>query len=117
MHENLEANHLHGQAKFLEQPARAMKNELGASVRADAHNGIGLATATEKAAVKLLEASRELVPVATGVLKASGFVRDAKGNLIAGSEMTADEARAWRTLLEKQERERARQTKQESEAR
>src|SRR6185312_10851378 len=75
VHENMEAHHTKGQAKFLEAPARAMREELGDSIKGDVKNGIGLRLATQNAAVKLLHASQELVPEDTGALKASGFVR------------------------------------------
>lgn len=95
VHENMEANHPHGQAKFLEQPARQMKDTLAHSIAADAKKGIGLTVANENAAKQLFDASQELVPVETGALKASGFVKDDKGNLLAGSDMTAAEVQAW----------------------
>lgn len=99
VHENLEAHHEHGQAKFLEQPARTMKDELAHSIRGDAEHGLGLVVALENVAKKLLAASQELVPEDTGVLKASGYVKDSKGDVIAGSDMTPEEAQAWHDLL------------------
>jgi len=81
VHEDLQANHPNGgQAKFLERPARQMRNELGTKIRGDAEHGIGLKVANLNAAKALLAASQPLVPVDTGALKASGFVQDAQGN-------------------------------------
>ncbi len=62
------------QAKFLEQPAREMKDELGAIVAKAAKAGIGLQNALAVAGVRLRAASQKLVPVDVGNLKGSAFV-------------------------------------------
>jgi hypothetical protein len=87
VHENLEVNHpIHskpgrkrgldctGQAKFLEQPLRQNRSfyikEFKEMVKDYSVN-----RAIEHVAVTLLEDSRELVPVDTGNLHRSGYVR------------------------------------------
>lgn len=80
VHENLEANHPNGgQAKFLEQPAREMREELGAGVRRDMRAGMTLQQALLRAGLKLQAASQQLVPVDTGALRASAFTEVTKG--------------------------------------
>lgn len=73
VHEDLTANHPHGQAKFLEYPARVMVRALTETVAEGVERGLGFSVAMFKAAVRLLDASRPLVPVDTGMLKDSGF--------------------------------------------
>ena len=108
VHENLNAVHPHGQAKFLEKPAREMQSDLANTITTTAKAGLGLQVANQKAAVQLLEASQELVPVDTGTLKASGFVRNEQtGEIVAGSEETATELQFWRSYLKSQQRQEA----------
>lgn len=76
VHENLQARHTVGQAKFLEQPARTQGNTIAAACRQamkpkDATLEDGLRASAEK----LLALSLPLVPVDTGFLKASGHIR------------------------------------------
>lgn len=91
VHENLEANHPHGQAKFLEQPAREMRGALARTIEGNAKKGIGLRAATADAALELFKESQKLVPVDTGALKVSGFVKDDKDKLLAGKNLTPAE--------------------------
>lgn len=64
-----------GQAKFLEQPAREMRGELGKMIAADRKRGLTLKQALLRAGLRLQAASQRLVPVDTGNLRASAFVR------------------------------------------
>lgn len=74
VHENLNSNHPNGgQAKFLEQPAKEMRTELGQMVAKDLKKGVKLETALLKAGMTLQAKSQELVPVDTGALRASAF--------------------------------------------
>lgn len=74
VHENLDANHPNGgQAKFLEQPAKEMRAELGKMVAKDLKKGMPLEKALLKAGMALQAKSQELVPVDTGALRASAF--------------------------------------------
>jgi hypothetical protein len=75
VHENLTANHPNGgQAKFLEQPMRAMRDDLAAIISRSLHGKNGLEEGLRRAGQTLLEASQALVPVDTGFLRSSGFV-------------------------------------------
>jgi hypothetical protein len=62
-----------GQAKFLEAPARSMRDQLATLVRVNVQNGVPLPQAIYLACLALLAASQPLVPVNTGNLRASGF--------------------------------------------
>lgn len=75
VHENLEANHPVGQAKFLEEPARELADEMGAIVSKAMERGATLAQALLLAGLFLQRASQKLVPVDTGALKGSAFTR------------------------------------------
>jgi hypothetical protein len=75
VHEDMEKKHAEGQAKFLTQPAKAHARELGLMVRMDLQAGKPLGQALLRMARQLMDYSVKLVPVATGALKASAFVR------------------------------------------
>lgn len=75
VHENLEVHHVKGQAKFLEEPARTKRDDMVMIIREEMKAGRTLAQANRKAGQFLLRESKKLVPVDTGVLKASGYVR------------------------------------------
>jgi hypothetical protein len=75
VHENLTTHHTNGQAKFLEQPARVMKAELASIAYNALRRGATLVEAELEAGQRLLDASKQLVPVDTGQLRDSGFVR------------------------------------------
>lgn len=74
VHENLEAYHPNGQAKYLETPIRKFRNEVAAMVRRDLGNKKGLRYALLRAGRFLLRESRKLVPVRTGFLRDSGYI-------------------------------------------
>lgn len=75
VHEDLTKSHKRGQAKYLETPAKLLRNELQSIVRAAVEADRNLEAGTIEAAQLLLEESRKLVPVDTGALKASGRIR------------------------------------------
>lgn len=77
VHEDLEAYHPNGQAKYLEQPARELSGsgELAAIVRAAKKRGATTEQALLLAGLRLQRDSQELVPVDTGNLRASAFTR------------------------------------------
>jgi hypothetical protein len=79
VHENLQAKHPVGQAKFLEQPARTMQRELGEVVAQAAIRGQTLATGLLLAGLRLQRESQKLVPVDTGALKNSAFTELEQG--------------------------------------
>lgn len=117
VHEDLQAQHEHGQAKFLERPTRELHGELASQIRLDVGRDLGLEIANKNAAITLLQKSQELVPVDTGALKASGYVRDQDNNTVYGSEETAEEILAWRQLIKdrdhrRQQLEQRRKTKE-----
>lgn len=73
VHENLEAYHKVGQAKYLEQPARELSPGLGRMVRDNVIQGKTLAQALLIAGLRLQRESQQLVPVDTGLLKNSAY--------------------------------------------
>lgn len=75
VHENLAAYHPHGQAKFLEQPCRQYEAEIRMIIRNGLLAGQSLEQAQLDAARFILLQSQKLVPVRTGFLRDSGFVR------------------------------------------
>ncbi len=75
VHERMDLKHTNGQAKFLEQPLRTEKQAMADIIRKALQGRKTLAEAQMLAAQYLLKKSQELVPVDTGALKASGFVR------------------------------------------
>ncbi len=75
VHENLEAFHPVGQAKFLEYPAKLLKEELGHIVQDNLKKGRTISQALLIAGLRLQRESQKLVPVDTGALKGSAFTR------------------------------------------
>ncbi len=79
VHENLDAVHPHGQAKFLEQPFREHKQELKDIVKKHAARtgqaGGGVRFGLLQASRRLLALSQKLVPTETGLLKKSGHIK------------------------------------------
>lgn len=75
VHENLQAHHTNGQAKYLEQPARELKDQLGNIAAKAMKNGAPMDKALFLAGLRLQRDSQQLVPVDTGNLKASAFTR------------------------------------------
>jgi hypothetical protein len=76
IHEDLERQHPHGgSAKFLETPAREMESELAAIVQNALKEGKTMEEALMLSGQALLVASQALVPVQTGNLLRSGYVR------------------------------------------
>lgn len=75
VHENLEAYHKVGQAKFLEQPARELGSLMGSIVRNTVRRGKPIAVGLFLAGLRLQRESQKLCPVDTGALKGSAFTR------------------------------------------
>ncbi len=75
VHEDLTMNHPNGgQAKFLEEPARTLQRPMGRIVEKHLKRKNGtLKEGVQESAEFLLAESQKLVPVDTGVLKASGY--------------------------------------------
>lgn len=73
VHEDLEAHHPVGQAKYLEQPDRENANELAEVVRTAYQRTGDMERALLLGGLRLQRLSQELVPVDTGVLRASAF--------------------------------------------
>lgn len=74
VHEDLEAYHDDGQAKFLEQPARELRPQLTGTVTNSVKKRRNLEEGIREACELLLSMSQKLVPVDTGELRDSGFV-------------------------------------------
>jgi predicted GNAT family N-acyltransferase len=75
VHENLQAHHPVGQAKFLEQPARELQPVLRRIISEAASRGQTLEQSLLLAGLRLQRESQKLCPVDTGALKASAFTR------------------------------------------
>lgn len=77
VHENLMAYHKPPtQAKYLEQPARLLMRTAPAQIQAALRYGrVTLMQVLLRLGRQLLADSKRIVPVDTGALKASGFVR------------------------------------------
>lgn len=75
VHENLEAHHPVGQAKFLEQPFRENEDKYTGIIVTAMQNDVPFAKALLLAGLSLQRDSQELVPVDTGALKGSAFTK------------------------------------------
>ena len=75
VHEDLEAHHPVGQAKFLEQPARERGKEIGRVIREAYRKTRNMAQSLLLGGLFLQRESQKLVPVDTGALKNSAFTR------------------------------------------
>lgn len=75
VHEDMEAHHDNGQAKFLEQPARQNGKIYGQLVSDALKQGKTMRQALMSAATALKLDSQALCPVDTGALKQSAFIR------------------------------------------
>lgn len=76
VHENLEAYHPVGMAKFLEEPARTLHGQFGKMVRELVGRGVTLRQALLFVGLRLQREAQELCPVDTGLLKNSAFTKD-----------------------------------------
>ena len=73
VHENKEAHHEVGEAKYLEKPARTHQQELAAIVRQAVSKGATLERGLVLAGLRLQREAQQLTPVDTGALRASAF--------------------------------------------
>ncbi len=82
VHENLEAFHKNGQAKYLEEPARTLTADgtLSDIITSTVARGGTLAQGLLLAGLRLQRESQLLVPVDTGRLKNSAFTRIEQGS-------------------------------------
>lgn len=75
VHENLNAYHPVGQAKFLETPLRQNKDEYFKIIKQAVQRGKTVAQGILLACLRLQRDAQTLCPVDTGALKASAFTR------------------------------------------
>lgn len=75
VHEDMEAKHPIGQAKFLEQPARTCQEQMRAIIATAVQSGKTLLQALLMAGLYLQAQSQVLCPVDTGTLHNSAFTR------------------------------------------
>lgn len=75
VHERLDVHHPQGQAKFLEQPLRTEQRKMAAIIRSRLRARESLKAAQLEAAKHLMKVSLVLVPVDTGELRNSWFIR------------------------------------------
>lgn len=73
VHEDLQAYHKVGQAKYLEEPARLLQPELKEMIVKSRLQGRPLSQALLLAGLRLQRESMLLVPVDTGALRASAY--------------------------------------------
>ncbi len=74
VHENLQARHANGEAKFLENAAKKVGGKMRVAVQTALNQKKALASGLDKAGNILLDEARRRVPVLTGFLRDSGFV-------------------------------------------
>lgn len=75
VHEDMNARHITGQAKFLEQPARALSKDLGSMIAEKTRSGMTLVNALLMAGLRLQREAQKLTPVDTGNLRNSAFTK------------------------------------------
>lgn len=75
VHENTQAFHNVGQAKYLEQPAREHQKDVLNDVEQAYKRGASLGDSMVVGGLRLQRESQKLVPVDTGALKNSAFTR------------------------------------------
>lgn len=75
VHEDMEARHPNGQAKYLEEPFRRLTPELKAMIVGYVKQGKTVEQALLLAGLYLQAESQRLVPVDTGALRNSAFTR------------------------------------------
>jgi hypothetical protein len=75
VHENLTAHHPVGQAKFLEEPFRLLRDEFSAIILKARKAGNNMSQALLLAGLRLQRESQPLCPVDTGNMRASAFTR------------------------------------------
>lgn len=73
VHENMNAHHPVGQAKFLEQPARELRNELGSIIETTFKQTGSVRKGLLLAGLRLQREAQLLTPVDTSALKASAW--------------------------------------------
>jgi len=73
VHEDMNANHPVGQAKYLEEPARTLKNEFGRILREVYKSTNNMEKALLAVGLRLQREAQLLVPVDTSALKASAY--------------------------------------------
>lgn len=73
VHENMEVTHKVGQAKYLEQPARELAQQISQTVIQAHRRGATFQQALVIGGLFLQRESQKLVPVDTGALKNSAF--------------------------------------------
>lgn len=78
VHENLLAYHKVGQAKYLEIPMRNARRDLEKRINERMSTGLSFRSSLLLEAFKIQRESQLLVPIDTGALKASAFVREEK---------------------------------------
>lgn len=74
IHEDLEMPHKNGQAKFLEEPLKLLRNDMRIYIRDQLRKEVKLEKVLINVGNKILSVSRKLVPVDTGRLRDSGYV-------------------------------------------
>lgn len=87
VHEDMNARHPIGKAKFLEDPARRMAKELGQQIGQSMKRKVPAVNALVLAGLRLQKASQKEVPVDTSALKASAFTVEEKNYVIAPKQV------------------------------
>jgi hypothetical protein len=97
VHENMQARHNVGQAKFLESPAIEMQKELAEDITTAMSRGAKILVALRLAGTKLMRIAQLLTPVDTSALKSSFFVVEEE-NLEAKSDEMFQKSEATRRV-------------------
>ncbi len=112
VHENMQAKHPVGQAKFLETPARRDAKELGEMVKTAVKNGASILMGLKIAGLELMRRAQLLTPVDTSALKSSYFVVAEEGLEAKSEEMFQKSEEIRRTRPSRWDRTRRRAKRQ-----
>ena len=85
VHEDLQATHKVGQAKYLEAPARRLQGELGRLISSTYVKTKSLSKSLLVAGLRLQREAQLLVPVDTSALKASAYTAFEKDSIAAST--------------------------------
>lgn len=86
VHERLDVPHPVGQAKFLEQPLRTEQRKMTEIIRSRLMARMSLLDAQMEAAKHLITVSLQLVPVDTGALRDSWFIKPSNRGGFGGAD-------------------------------
>jgi hypothetical protein len=99
VHENMDAYHKVGQAKYLEAPARRLQGELGKIVEEEVLKGRSIKKGLIIAGLRLQREAQLLTPVDTSALKASAYTAYEEDNEAAAAAAFARSEQVRTSML------------------